>query len=160
MLMLSSDAIGRSASSAALIKSVISEVAGMSCDGICSPPIVICPRGLSQPEDDYMVSVMDILRCITEDEDFHKDNKRLDELMTMLTLCCLLDYHIIRTQGPPGGAFMSLEDGRALVRHFITHNITKAGFVDQLVDYSRIQTPGCIRTRNGSFARVPTESSW
>lgn len=148
MLLPISDASGRSASSTALIKPGLLVVVGISWDEICSTPLAIHPRGHSESEEDYMVSVMRMLRCLTDYEYFHKDEKRLDELITMLTFGRLWDYHIVRTNGPPGGAFMFFKNRRALIRHILKHNTTKAGFVDRLVVYSRIQTAGCTRTRN------------
>ncbi|XEV04873.1 hypothetical protein FSHL1_010160 [Fusarium sambucinum] len=156
MLNLSSSASGTSAASSFPVQSDVLQVAGRSCDEICNTPINFPRTDLLQPSVEYMASIIRVLRCLTGSEHFYNDDECLDELITMLTLGVLWDYDILRTKSRPEGLLISLENGRDFIRQFITHNIHDSGFVNKLIDTSKI--PACTRTRNGTLVRVPIES--
>ncbi|KAL3593225.1 hypothetical protein FPOAC2_07519 [Fusarium poae] len=155
-LSLTSSASGKSAASAVLVKSGVLEVAGVSCDEICSTPIVLPYKRFDQPEEEYMLLLIQFLQCLTGNEDFYNDDECLNELINMLKFGLLWDHDIAFTKSRPEGALISLESGRNFIRQFITHNEVQQGFVNLLVDIMKLRA--CTRTRNGTFARVPTES--
>ncbi|KAK2690032.1 hypothetical protein QWA68_010079 [Fusarium oxysporum] len=85
LLQFFSNASARSAASARLIKSGVLEVAGVSCDEVCSSIMDLPPRENYELLEDYITNVLKVFRNLTCNDDFHRDDKCLDELIVMVT---------------------------------------------------------------------------
>ncbi|KAG9495470.1 hypothetical protein J7337_013718 [Fusarium musae] len=84
VLEASSNASARSAASARLIKPGVLEVAGLPCDEIISKPIDL-PVNENFPEiKQYVETLLTAFRDLTGNDEFHRDDKCVDELMTAL----------------------------------------------------------------------------
>jgi hypothetical protein len=92
-----SDAGARSAASARLVKSGVLEVAGVPCDEITSNPIDLPATENFESLQEYIANLITAFRDLTGNDDFHQDDKCLDELMTVMSFGGLWDYSAVRT---------------------------------------------------------------
>ncbi|CZR45765.1 uncharacterized protein FPRO_15059 [Fusarium proliferatum ET1] len=157
-LTLFSNAGARSAASAKLIKPGVLEVAGVSCDEICNSVIDLPPMKDCQLVKDYIPTVLKVFRDLTGNDDFHRDDKCLDELSTMMMFGNLWDYSTSRTRYPPSRALISFEIGRRMIRQWITGNaISDDNYILPHTQRDSVVN-GCTKTRQGTLARVPLHS--
>ncbi|KAG8668231.1 hypothetical protein FPOAC1_007608 [Fusarium poae] len=119
-LSLTSSASGKSAASAVLVKSGVLEVAGVSCDEICSTPIVLPYKRFDQPEEEYMLLLIQFLQCLTGNEDFYNDDECLNELINMLKFGLLWDHDIAFTKSRPEAAAKA--NGERLTERWLPDN--------------------------------------
>lgn len=101
LLQLFSNASARSAASARLKKSGVLEVVGVSCDEICSSIMDLPPTENYELVEGYITNVLKVFRNLTGNDDFHRDDKCLDEMIVMMKFGNLWDHSTLRTDSTP-----------------------------------------------------------
>ncbi|KAH7200966.1 hypothetical protein BKA60DRAFT_658339 [Fusarium oxysporum] len=74
------------------------------------------PRENYELLEDYITNVLKVFRNLTGNDDFHRDDKCLDELIVMVTFGNLWDHSTSRTDSTPSWITISLEIGRQMIR--------------------------------------------
>ncbi|KAF4959470.1 hypothetical protein FGADI_1691 [Fusarium gaditjirri] len=152
-VILFNDACGRSACSTTLAEPNILEVAGVSCDEICSNPYI--------PSQEDCLSfeqyIADAVEHIVGNNLYH-DDRCLNELLTVMGYGNFWDYSINKTLSSPDETSMSLEDVREIIRKLMV-DPTAANLPTRLLSiFGMDVVSGYAKTRDGSFVRVPTGS--
>ncbi|KAF5599852.1 heterokaryon incompatibility protein het-6 [Fusarium pseudoanthophilum] len=155
---VSSDAGARSAASARLIKPGVLEVAGLTCDEITRKPIDLPGSKSFENIKEYLETLLMAFRDLTGNDDFHRDDKCVDELITAMTYGDLWDFSALRTESPPSGLRIALETGRLLVQHWVTAMANGEDSFHTMFHPRYYPATACTRTRNGTLACVPLES--
>ncbi|KAH7147982.1 heterokaryon incompatibility protein-domain-containing protein [Fusarium sp. MPI-SDFR-AT-0072] len=158
LLQLFSNTGARSAASARLIKSGVLEVAGVSCDEICDSIMDLPPRENYELLEDYITNVLKVFRNLTGNDDFHRDDKCLDELIDMMTFGHLWDYSTLRTECNPSWKTISLGIGRQMIRQWMTGNAISDDYFNIPYSSRSVVATACTRTRHGALACVPLDS--
>lgn len=158
LLQLFSNAGARSAASARLVKPGVLEVAGVSCDEICNSVMHLPPRENYELLEEYIANVLTVFRNLTGSEDFHRDDKCLDELITMMTFGNLWDHSTKRTECAPSWTTISLEIGRRMIRQWITGNAISDDYYSIPYGHRSAAATACTETRGGALVCVPSES--
>ncbi|KAI1058729.1 hypothetical protein LB507_004165 [Fusarium sp. FIESC RH6] len=159
-------ASGQSAASAYLIEPGVLDVAGVTCDEICSKPIDLPPIKVLQSYADYSRDVVSTFQKLAMGNLVH-DDECLDQLILMLTYGGVRDYNLEKLQPVDDWSLSTLEEWRERVLQFMDcsldrDNATREQQVEipclrNIIKEIRTET-GCSVTRKGSYVRVPPGS--
>ncbi|KAH7242792.1 heterokaryon incompatibility protein-domain-containing protein [Fusarium tricinctum] len=164
-LCLDANAGGKSAASATLIKPGVLEVAGVSCDRICSNPLVLPGRKFLQPDAEFIQATVNVFQSLGGNSLLHDDY--LDKLILMLTYGAVRDHSIEKLQPVSSSSLFSLEDWRKKIREWLSGTFDEKPYMKNFreTDNEFLRTlpvgntaTGCLETLGGSFIRVPPES--
>ncbi|KAM0321621.1 hypothetical protein ACHAPQ_009336 [Fusarium lateritium] len=137
------------------------EVAGVLCDGLCHDPIPLPRIGLTQPDPEYIQTIVHMFNTLAS-TDLFQDKASLDNFIEMLTFGGVQDHFIQEARGVP-----FLNDWRVVLRRWVTGVSEDKGLTNHLAAFDRSHigsmavgstSRGCSKTTKGSFIRVPDES--
>ncbi|KAH6953590.1 heterokaryon incompatibility protein-domain-containing protein [Fusarium avenaceum] len=164
-LCLDANAAGKSPASASLISPGVLEVAGVSCDKLCSDPFILSGRKMFQPDAEHIQAIVDVFQSLGGDGLLH--DECLDKLILMLTYGAVRDHSIQKLEPVTRLSLFSLQDWREKIRQWISgifdeephgKNIWKTDSAILRSLPIGNTAVGCLQTLGGSFIRVPAES--
>jgi hypothetical protein len=166
-IVLDSNAGGNSAPAVDLIEPHILEVAGIACDEICNEPIPLRPKELVETLPGFRQRIVNAFLSLVPTESL-QDDAILNQLIIILTYGQMRDYSTQKIHPPKVYSLHSLEDWRRKIRQWAS-----PGYVENTDDvkdpwekdevYLRSlpvggSVYGCVKTRRGTFIRVPMEA--
>ncbi|EXA34805.1 hypothetical protein FOVG_14212 [Fusarium oxysporum f. sp. pisi HDV247] len=118
------------------------------------------PRENYELLEDYITNVLKVFRNLTCNDDFHRDDKCLDELIVMVTFGNLWDHSTLRTDSTPSWITISLEIGRQMIRLWITGNAISDDYFSIPYSHGSAVATAFTKARHGTLACVPLDSCY
>ncbi|KAK6725133.1 hypothetical protein SNK04_003938 [Fusarium graminearum] len=154
----------RSIPEASLIEPGVLEVAGVLCDELVGIPRPLPAKSLIQSPVEYLQGVADAVKRLSRSDLLHNDT-HFNQLIMAVTYGRVQD-HYIEKLGPLSGSLVpSLKDWRNRIRVLIDGDLSDGDGTEQREIDERFMrsVPGgsasrCVKTRKGTFVRVPQGS--
>ncbi|CAF3615765.1 unnamed protein product [Fusarium graminearum] len=154
----------RSIPEASLVEPGVLEVAGVLCDELVGIPRPLPAKSLIQSPVEYLQGVADAVKRLSRSDLLHNDT-HFNQLIMAVTYGRVQD-HYIEKLGPLSGSLVpSLEDWRNRIRVLIDGDLSDGDGTEQREIDERFMrsVPGgsasrCVKTRKGTFVRVPQGS--